>query len=190
MPVYKHTIDFLPKPSTEEVEERFKVSKAGVYAAILPLLAALIWLAAVFINFYYRNEVKQVEAEILAKRVEVDSYLETRRKQTELVLKVDSLTDLVQKDFFPQKFFDDVSDTIKSTGDAQATIYAYGREEDGMFSIEGRANSYLDLAKIMVVFTGKREFENVIIKSIHYNPERNNVNFEIKFYYSGLLEEV
>lgn len=190
MAIYKQSVDFLPKLTREEEEEKFKVSKASLYAAVLPLFASIIWVIAVFINSFYKNEVKGVDAIILQKEREIASFDDVRSKHTELVLKVDILKDLVQKNFYPQRFFDYVSKTIKSTGDAHAEIYAYDREDDGTFNIQGKANSYLDLAKIMVVFNAQEEFSNVEIKSIRYDKEVDNVNFEINFVYTEDIMEV
>lgn len=190
MAIYKQSIDFLPKLSVEEVKEAEKVSKASVYAAILPLLASLIWVIAVFINSQYKTEVARLDQTIGKKEAEIQIYKSVREQQTELVLKVDAITEVIAKDFYPQKFFEDITKTIKSTNDAQAEIYAYGREVDGTFSIEGKADSYLDLAKIIVVFRAKQEFSNVEINAIYYDREVNDVNFKITFIYSELSEEV
>lgn len=184
MALYKQSIDLLPKQTEEEIKEEFKLSKAGIYAAILPMFASLIWVIAVLINAQYKNISREVDSEITEKEVEISTYDDIRKKQTELILKVNELKELTVKDFYPQKYFNYVSSTISSTGDAEAEIYSYGREESGKFVIEGKANSYLDLAKIMVVFVGKEEFSNVIIESIHYNSEYDNVNFKISFFYS------
>lgn len=184
MATFKQSVDFLPKLTKEEKKEQFNVSKAGLYASILPLLASLIWIIAVFGGVYFKEEVAKVDAMVVEKEREISTYSSARNKHTELVLKVDALKDLIQKDFYPQKFFTDVSQTIKSTGDAQAEIYAYGREAGSEFIIKGKANSYLDLAKIMVVFTQKEEFDNVVIESIRYNQETDNVNFEVSFNYA------
>lgn len=189
MAIYKQSVDFLPKLTHEEEEEKFKVSKASLYAAVLPLFVSIIWVIAVFINSFYKNEVIDTDAIILQKEREISSFDDVRSKHTELVLKVDVLKDLVQKNFYPQRFFDYISRTISSTGDAQAEIYAYGREDDGTFNIQGKANSYLDLAKIMVVFNAKEEFSNVEIKSIRYDKEVDNVNFEINFIYTEDIME-
>ena len=186
MAIYKQSIDLLPRLSEEEIVEKAKLSRTGLYAAVLPLLASLIWVIATSISGYYRNEVRKLDDTITQKESEITSYESIRQKQTELVLKVEALEDLVTKDFCPQKFFNDVSQTIRSTGDAQAEIYAYTRDDDGTFGIQGKANSYLDLAKIMVVFNNKDEFENVGIESIRYDKEVDNVNFEISFEYAEL----
>jgi len=184
MALYKQSIDFLPKPTKEEVEDKYKVSKAGVYAALLPLLAALIWLIAMVISTYFKSEVSKKEETIRERESTIASYNQVRLHQTELVLKIEELKEIVIKDFYPQKFFNEVSRTIRSTGDAQAEVYAYGREQDGTFSIKGMANSYLDLAKIMVAFNLREEFNNVLIDSIYYDREKDNVNFQISFLYS------
>jgi hypothetical protein len=190
MTVYKRSIDFLPQLSKGEKEERFKVSKAGLYAAVLPLLASLIWVISMFINSYYKSELDDVNSVIAQKEGEIENYSSLVESYSELVLKVEALSDVVDKDFYPQKFFDDVARTISSTNDAQAEIYAYGRDEEGVFTISGKANSYLDLAKIMVVFDSKEEFLDVGIKSIRYDEENSNVNFEISFIYAEETEEV
>lgn len=184
MALYKKSIDFLPKLTEEEVEEQYKISKTGVYAALLPLLASAIWVVSMLISSYFKGEIRQAEAVISEKENIIASYNDVRRKQTELVLKVDALEDIVQKDFYPQKFFEEVSATISKTGDAQAEVYAYGREDDGTFSIQGKANSYLDLAKIMVVFNAHEDFSSVMVDSIHYDRETDIVNFQISFRYS------
>lgn len=183
MATFKKSVDFMPRLTKEEKEEKFKLSRAAIYAAVLPLLASFIWVIAMFINSYYAGQVKNTEATIQQRKDEIASYDNIRKKHTELVLKIENLQELVIRDFFPQKFFDVVSDTIRSTGDAQASIYAYGREESGTFNIKGKANSYLDLAKIMVVFNSKKEFYSVEIRSIHYDEEKDEVNFEIIFEY-------
>ncbi len=184
MAIYKQSVDFLPQLSKKEKEEKYKVSKAGIYASLLPLMASIIWVIAVFINSFYEGEVRGVEETIVQKQNEIKSYDEIRNKHAELVLKIDILKDLIQKNFYPQQFFNYVSSTIRSTGDAHAEIYAYGREEDGTFNIKGKATSYLDLAKIMVVFNQEEEFSNVEIESIRYDDEEDNVNFEINFIYT------
>ncbi len=184
MITYKKTVDFLPKLSRQEEEEKYKVSKAGLYAAVLPLLASVIWIIAVLINFYYKGEIDNLEKTIRARNTEIQSYNNIRKKHSELVLKVESLKDIVHKDFYPQKFFDTIKETIQSAGGAQAEIYSYSRDEEGKFTIRGKANSYIDLAKIMVAFNTKKEFEGVDIRSIYYNKNENNVNFEIEFFYS------
>ncbi|MFC1780093.1 hypothetical protein ACFLY9_00140 [Patescibacteria group bacterium] len=184
MAIYKQSIDFTPRLSKGEVKEKYKVSKAGVYSAILPLLTSIIWVIAMLINSYYKNEVRSIESTILSKNSEIESYSSVRSEYTELVLKVDALSDLVVKDFYPQRFFNNVTSTIRSTNDAQAEIYSYGRDDDGTFNISGRANSYLDLAKIMVAFNSKEEFSGVEVKSIRYDRELDNVNFEINFIYA------
>jgi Tfp pilus assembly protein PilN len=189
MAIYKQSIDFLPKLSVREIKEAEKVSKASIYAAVLPLLASLIWVIAMFINSQYKADVADLDATIAQKEAEIATYNELRQTHTELVLKVDALTDVVSKDFYPQKFFDDITKTIKATNDAKAEIYAYAREEDGTFTIQGKANSYLDLAKIMVVFRAKAEFEQVEIDSIYYDRLTDSVNFEISFIYSDLTGE-
>lgn len=128
MSIYKQSIDFLPKPSIEEVEEKYKVSKAALYAAVLPLLASLIWVIAMLINVYYKGEVKALDNTIADREAEIETFDLIRTKQSELVLKVEALKDIVIRDFYPQKFFDEVENTIKTTGGAQAGIYAYGRK--------------------------------------------------------------
>jgi len=189
MSAYSQSVDFLPKLSKKQKEEQYNVSKAGLYASILPLLASLIWVLAVFGGSYYKEEVQKKDATIIEKEREISSYSSIRNKHSELVLKVDALKDIIEKDFYPQKFFNDVSQTIKSTGDAHADIYAYGREEGSEFIIKGKANSYLDLAKIMVVFTQKETFDNVVIESIRYNEKTDNVNFEVSFTYADVEEQ-
>ncbi len=67
MITYKKTVDFLPKLSRQEEEEKYKVSKAGLYAAVLPLLASVIWIIAVLINFYYKGEIDNLEKTIRAR---------------------------------------------------------------------------------------------------------------------------
>lgn len=184
MPLYKQSIDFLPKLTQEEEEEQYKISKTGIYAAMLPLLVAFIWLIAMVTSSVFKGEVGKAENTIAQKETEIAKYDDVRSKQTALVLKVQALSELVAKDFYPQEFFDKVAETINSTGDAQAEVYAYGREEDGTFNIQGKANSYLDLAKIMVVFNLGEDFSSVVIDSIHYDRDKDNVNFEISFLYS------
>jgi hypothetical protein len=184
MAIYKQSIDFIPRLSKDEVKEKYKVSKAGVYSAVLPLLTSIIWVIAMLINSYYKNEVASIDNTIASKNSEIGGYSDVRGEYTELVLKVDALSDLVVKDFYPQQFFNNVSTTIRSTNDAQAEIYSYGRDDDGTFNISGKANSYLDLAKIMVAFNSREEFSGVDIKSIRYDREMDNVNFEINFTYA------
>jgi hypothetical protein len=184
MAIYKQVIDFLPRPSKEEEIEHYNVSKASLYAAVLPLLVSVIWVFASLVSLYFKDEVLSYDKTIQEKENLIASYNEVTNKHTELTLKVDALKDLIQKDFYPQKFFEDITTTIKSTGDAQAEVYAYGRRETGEFSISGKADSYIDLAKIMVVFTQKKEFQNVVIDSIRYDEATDNVNFEISFKYS------
>ena len=186
MALSKQTIDFLPKPTEEQLKEQFNLSKTTVYAAILPLLAAIIWVVASLIHISYKNQLKSVNTDISNIQAEIDSFSETRLVQSELVYKVNYLTDIIQMDFRPQEFFDNVKNTIKSTGDAQAEIYSYAREDDGKFVIQGKANSYLDLAKIIVVFKKDESFSDVRIKSIYFDLENDNVNFEITFYYFKL----
>lgn len=189
MALYKQSIDFLPKLSEEEKREATKVSRAGVYAAILPLLASIIWVLAMFIGGMYRQDVAELDATISQKNLEIGTYNDTRQVQTELILKVDALSEFVEKNFSPRRFFNEVTKTINSAGDAEAEIYAYNRDEDGVFSIEGRANSYLDLAKIVVVFRNTVEFDEVLIDEIYYNDEADYVNFKISFVYAESTEE-
>jgi len=184
MALYKRTIDFLPVASDEELQEKQKVSKTGIYAAFLPVLAAFMWIIAILVGSNYVRELRSLDDTIVSKDAEISSYDSVRQKQTELILKVESLTEVVEKDFYPQKFFDDVENTIKTTGDAQAAVYSYVREGDGTFHIQGKANSYLDLAKIMVVFHLQKEFRDVQIESIHYDRVLDDVNFEVKFLYT------
>lgn len=184
MAVYKQSIDFSPKPTVEDSEEKYKVSKAGVYSAILPFFASLIWVVALLIGVYYKDKVKELDTVIAQKEQEIATYNPTREKHTELVLKVEALKDVVTKDFDPQRFFDTVESTIKKTGGAYAGVYAYERDESGKFVISGRAQSYLDLAKIMVAFNKHKGFNDVGIRSIYYDKKVNNVNFEVSFYYS------
>ncbi|MDD3647601.1 MAG: hypothetical protein PHS44_03840 [Candidatus Dojkabacteria bacterium] len=187
MAIYKQTVDFLPKESEEESREKYNLSKTALYAAILPLLASFIWVIAMLISVYYKREVSGYDQIIADKNAQIATYDSVRQKQTELVLKVDALAEVVTKDFNPQEFFDIVDKTIKETGDAKAGIYAYQREEDGLFVIQGKANSYLDLAKIMVVFNRKESFSQVQIKSIYYDKETDTVNFQVGFYYADTL---
>jgi hypothetical protein len=186
MATYKQSINFLPTITKEQEKEEIKFSKTAIYAALLPFLASIIWVIAMLMNLYYKGEVGKVDTEITTKNKQIATYNDIRMKQTELVLKVDALKDLVTKNFYPQEFFDNINRTIKATGDAQAEVYSYGRTEDGTFNIKGRAHSYLDLAKIMVVFSAQKGFGNVEIKSISYSRESNNVNFEITFNYVEL----
>ncbi|MBU0976777.1 MAG: hypothetical protein ABIE03_03205 [Patescibacteria group bacterium] len=187
MAIYKQSVDFLPKQTEEEVSEKYNLSKTALYAAVLPLLASFIWVIAMLISVYYKREVSSYNQIVADKNNEIATYDSVRRKQTELVLKVDALTDVVTRDFDPQEFFDIVDKTIKETGDAKAGIYAYQREEDGVFVVQGKANSYLDLAKIMVVFNRKEVFDQVQIKSIYYDKETDTVNFQVGFYYAETL---
>lgn len=189
MAFYKQSVDFLPKLSAEELEETKKVSRASIYAAILPLLASIIWVIAVFINSQYKNEVIALDRSIAEKEQQISTYDDIRLTQTELVLKVEALSDVIGKNFSPKQFFNDISKTIRETGDAQTEIFAYSRTDDGTFSIEGSANSYLDLAKIMVVFRGKDQFDEVEIDSIQYDKKSDNVNFEVSFIYAVLDEQ-
>lgn len=62
-------------------------------------------------------------------------------------------------------------------------------KEDGVFTIQGKADSYRDLARIMVAFDQKEGFENVKIESIYYDREGNFVNFKISFFYAEETEE-
>lgn len=183
MALYKNSVDFLPQLSKEEIEEEYKVSRAAVYAAVLPLLASFIWVISALINATYKNDLKEVEGKILGAEQEIETYQDVRELQTELVLKIDLLTDTVNKDFHPQIFFDNVDSTIKSTGDAEARVYAYKRRKEGNFIVSGKADSYLDLAKIMVAFNKKDSFTSVDIQSISYDKEKDDVNFEIDFSY-------
>jgi len=186
MAVYKKSVNLLPKLSEEDLIEKEKISQTALYAAILPLFAALVWVVALLVTGFYKNQEKNVD-EIVSDRQEViGSYDGLREKQTALVMKVEALTELVGKDFFPQKFFDLTLETINSTGDAQAELYAYTRADDGLFGLQGKANSYLDLAKIMVAFNSKPGFSEVNISSIHYDKEKDDVNFEIIFYYEDI----
>lgn len=189
MAVYKQAVDFLPQPTKEEIESQYKVSRIGVYSALLPLGAAFIWVIALVIGAYFKGETRKAEATIKQREDTITTYNDVRLKQTELVLKIDALKDIVLKDFYPQRFFNEVAKTIRSTGDAQAEVYAYSRKEDGTFSIQGKAHSYLDLAKIMVVFNSSEDFTNVVIDSISYDRESDNVNFKVSFLYSVESEE-
>jgi hypothetical protein len=184
MPAFKRSVNFLPQVTEEEIEEKYNLTKTGLYAAVLPLLASFIWVIATLISGFYKAELKQREDTIEEKKLEIETYKPLRKKQSELIIKIEALSELVQKDFYPQKFFDDVTNTLQSTGDAQAEIYAYSRNDDGTFGIQGKANSYLDLSKIMVVFNNKDEFDEVVIKSIRYDKDFDNVNFEISFIYN------
>jgi hypothetical protein len=182
--LYKQSVDFLPKPSEEQLAQESQISKTGLYAAVLPLIAAVIWVIAMLGNLYYKNELSKRDDTIVSKQSQIAQFNDVRLKQTELVLKVDALKESIEKDFYPQKFFDDINANIKATGDAQATVYAYNRSTNGEFSIQGRANSYLDLAKIIVVFQKQAAFTSVDITSISFDRARNTVNFEISFNYT------
>jgi hypothetical protein len=188
MAVYKQGIDFLPQTSKEEKKEKQKVSKAAVYAAILPLLATIIWLLVLFVNSYYKGNAEKLDATIAEKEEEILGYGDVREDYVTLVAKVESLEEYIAKDFYPQDFFDNITRTLNSTTGAKTQIYSYGRDEDGVFSISGKAVSYLDLAKVMVAFTETTEFLNTEIKSIRYDEEADNVNFEITFEYQEVEE--
>jgi len=183
MAIYKRSVDFLPKASKEELEEQYKLSKTSIYAAILPLIASVIWVIAALINMNYKDRLTEAKGVVLGLEQEIESYNTTRKIQTEIVTKVEYIKETVYKDFYPQDFFDNVNNTIKSSGDAISDIYAYKRSEDGSFNIQGKARSFLDLAKIMVVFDQQENFDSVEVKSIYYDKEEDIVNFEINFTY-------
>lgn len=189
MAVYKQGIDFLPQASKEEKKEKQKVSKAAVYAAVLPLLATVIWLLVLFVNSYYKANAKKLDETISEKEEKIQTYDDVRNDYITLVAKVESLDDLIARDFYPQDFFDNITNTLSSTTGAKTQIYSYERDDEGVFSISGKAESYLDLAKVMVAFTGREEFLNTEIKSIRYDEEEDNVNFEIAFEYQEITGE-
>lgn len=182
--IYKRSISFLPTPTEEELEKEEKRGMTGVYAAFLPLIAAIFWIIVVFLNDgVYADQVNILDGKIVEKENEIASYDYLERKHTELVLKTDALKDLIVKDFEPEEFFLDVKTSISATKGAQAEIYSYERDEEGRFTIQGKARSYLDLAKIVEVFNSEPKYVGVRVESIHYNEEEDNVNFELSFFY-------
>ena len=183
MATYKQGIDFLPKQSKAEVEEESRLSRTSIYAAVLPLLAAVIWVISGLINLSYKSELKTVKGKILGAEKTIETYNPLRELQTEVYKKVELLSTIIGRDFYPQELFNKVDDTIEETTGASSSIYGYKRDSEGMFTVSGRAQSYMDLAKIMVVFRQQEEFNGVRIKSIFYNIDEDYVNFEINFFY-------
>ncbi len=183
----KRSIDFLPKPTKEQIREEVDKSKNGLYASLLPLAAAVVWVLTMLVNNYMKGKVLAVDQEIVNRKAEIETYQSLRSKQSELVLKVDALREFVTKDFYPQKFFDDVSQIIKQAQDIE--VYAYERDSDGTFKIQGRAASYIELAKVMWIFNSRETFTNVLIDSIRYDEDRDRINFEISFMYIDVETE-
>lgn len=181
--MYKQSINFLPKKSEEENIEEFKLSNATIYSAILPLLASVIWVIAMLINVLYKADLDNLKAETEKREKRKESLSFVIEKNNELAQKVNALKEIVRKDFFPEAFFSIVKSTIRSTGDAEADVLAYKRSSDGKFTIRGKAKSYIDLAKIINAFYYSKSFSSVEIKSIFFDKEAQNVNFEISFFY-------
>lgn len=185
--IYKRTISFLPTPTEEELQVEEKRGVTGVYAAFLPLLAAIFWIIVVFVNEgVYGDRLALLDADIKDKKAEITSYKYLEEKHTELVLKVEALKDLIIRDFEPEHFFRDIEKSLAATQGANSEIYSYSRDESGAFTIEGRAGSFLDLAKIVEVFNSETKYSSVQVKGIYYNEEEDNVNFELNFLYYDL----
>lgn len=188
--IYRRSVNLIPKASVEEIKEKEHQSTAGLYAALLPMFGALIWLLLIFINNSYQNEINKLDTEISSLNTKIATYDPYVARHTELVRKTDALYELVRRDFEPGKFFFDVNDNLSSTKDAKAEIYSYERSEDGKFTIKGIASSYVDLAKIMVVFSNNTKFVNVLIKKISFDEVADVVNFEITFEYKEYLDKL
>lgn len=183
MAVYRRSINLIPQKSEEEIKKEESRSTLGVYTALLPMFAALTWLILVYVNSVHQSEIDSLDQDITDRQQTIDSYATVRQEHTELVKKVEVITNVVQKDFEPNQFFRDLEDSIESTQDAQSGITSYERDGSGMFTINAKAGSYLDLAKIIVVFENHTVFANAVVDKISLDETDNTVNFELTFEY-------
>lgn len=179
----KSDFNLLPKEVFDQRKKSRKtVDRTSLFSAVLPLLAVIVWIAFIGLNYLVETQVKQVEDEITSIENEISTYQADKDKKSLLVLKTKVLKDIVRRDVNPENFFTIVQELVEDSG-LEIQILTYGRNTDGKFYITASANTIPAIADINRIFRNAEQLNNVQLNDISKSGDElsNNDEFEITF---------
>lgn len=176
------SFNLLPQKTKEQVHKEEKRDQTGLYTAVFPLLATIIWLGITLFNgIYLQSKIKDLSEQIAVKQGRVEGeFLPVRIQHGELVIKTAALAEVIDKDIKPESLFI-LTQKIFPTEDPQIQITGYGRYSDGGFGINLTASTYEKLNDVVRRFSKYPGTYNVRISSANRNDKSNQIAAVINF---------
>jgi len=171
------------KPKELEVKEENR-DRLSVRSAVLPLVAALVWLGLIVFNGLVVEKVKgKWQQAVTGKENKIKvQYLSVRIQHGELVSKTNLLTDVIQKDIKPEEVFV-LTEKLFPETEAGIQIKGYGREEDGAFNVTLSTANYEQFAQVIRRFSNYEGVRDVRSLGVSFDPKLNEVTGSVHFFF-------
>jgi len=169
--------NLMRQPKGKKPQKKRNTPAALIVSVIIIIISAGVYLAFFLIGMAYESQAEEVQDEILQKNQELDDLKEEAREAQSFVNRMNNIETIMAD----HTWYSGLMHEIEQMTDKRIQYLGLSEAEEGVVSLEGRAQDYAAVERLLVSLNGSELLAHARINSVTYSLDEETEIVTVDF---------